>query len=72
MESSASWGGACQVLRTKLQAALKEEVVLLESVQQLQSEKCSLEAKLADMQKDSEQTVSTFPLLCCSLIMITS
>jgi chromosome segregation ATPase len=58
METSASWGGACQVLRTKLQAALKEEVNLLESVQQLQAEKSVLEAKLVAMQTDLEQMVS--------------
>jgi hypothetical protein len=61
MESSASWGGACQVLRTKLQAALKEEVILLENVQQLQLEKTTLEARLTTMQNDSEQMVCIVP-----------
>ena len=47
MESTESWGGACQVLRTKLQAALmREQVNLLEAVQHLQSENASLAAKV--------------------------
>jgi hypothetical protein len=71
MESSASWGGACQVLRTKLQAALKEEVNLLEIVQQLQLEKSSLEAKLTAVQSDSEQMVSA-STYCHLIIMMTA
>jgi hypothetical protein len=42
MESTESWGGACQVMRAKLQVALKEQVTLLESVQHLQSENSTL------------------------------
>jgi len=60
MESTDSWGGACEVLRKKLQAALKEEVTLLETVQVLQSEKALLAADLSSLRVASEKAVS-----CC-------
>ena len=41
---------AYQSLRTKLQAALREGVTLLENVQNLESDKASLQAKVAEME----------------------
>jgi hypothetical protein len=44
-------------LKTKLQASLEEGVRLLEGLQQLESDKASLEERLSAMQEGLSQTV---------------
>jgi hypothetical protein len=57
MEDAAASEAAAQGLRTKLRSALKEGMILLESVQQLEADKALIE----------EKVILTHPnyFLCC-------
>jgi hypothetical protein len=58
-ECSDSSDAAFQALRTKLQAALKDGVGLLENVQQLESEKLVLQTQIEGLQQDLSRTVNS-------------
>jgi hypothetical protein len=51
---------ANQQMRAKLESSLKDEVVLLEQIQQLESAKASKEAQLAAATDDAARAVSYF------------
>jgi hypothetical protein len=51
-------------LKSKLQDALKEGVGLLDTVQQLESDKASLESQLALLQAELSQMVMLEALFC--------
>jgi hypothetical protein len=50
-----------QQMRAKLESALKDEVILLEQIQQLESVKASREVQLAVAREDASREVSYFP-----------
>jgi hypothetical protein len=57
LERSALSEGLSQTLKTKLQDALREGVALLNTVQQLESDKATLESQLLLLQKDLSNMV---------------
>jgi hypothetical protein len=57
LERTALSEEGCQKLKSKLQDALKEGVALLDTVQQLESDKASLESQLASLQVELSQMV---------------
>jgi hypothetical protein len=64
LERTALSEGACQNLKSKLQDALREGVALLTTVQQLETDKASLESQLALLQADLSQMVMLHFYLC--------
>jgi hypothetical protein len=75
--SSIALDEASHQMSAKLESALKDEEVLLEQIQQLESAKASREAQLAIAQEDASRAVSHFPnniyakLMSCSYVIYT-